>query len=55
MIEASATGHTGTPDEVARAGEFLLSDDSSFITGTDLLIDGGVMAAIKAGRYQLGM
>ncbi len=55
MIEASATGRTGTPDEVARAGEFLLSDDSSFITGTDLLIDGGVMAAIKAGRYQLGM
>ena len=27
--------------------------DGTFITGTDLLIEGGVIAAIAAGRYQL--
>ncbi len=34
----------GTPWEVAEAIVFLLSDKSSFITGTDLLIDGGALA-----------
>ena len=29
--------------------------DGSFITGTDLLIDGGVIASIAGGRYQLNM
>jgi NAD(P)-dependent dehydrogenase (short-subunit alcohol dehydrogenase family) len=32
----------GTSDEVARAARFLLSEDSTNITGTELLIDGGV-------------
>ncbi len=32
----------GTSDEVARAAKFLLSEDSSNITGTELIIDGGV-------------
>jgi NAD(P)-dependent dehydrogenase (short-subunit alcohol dehydrogenase family) len=32
----------GTSEEVARAARFLLSDDSSNITGTELIIDGGV-------------
>jgi NAD(P)-dependent dehydrogenase (short-subunit alcohol dehydrogenase family) len=32
----------GTADEVARAARFLLSEDSSNITGTELIIDGGV-------------
>jgi len=44
----------GTPDEVAAAGAFLLGDQAAFITGTDLLIDGGVIAAITAGRFTLG-
>jgi NAD(P)-dependent dehydrogenase (short-subunit alcohol dehydrogenase family) len=34
----------GTPWELAEAIVFLLSDKSSFITGTDLLIDGGALA-----------
>jgi NAD(P)-dependent dehydrogenase (short-subunit alcohol dehydrogenase family) len=55
MIEASAAGRVGTPDEVAAAAAFLLGRDGAFITGTDLLIDGGVIAAIATGRYQLGM
>jgi dihydroanticapsin dehydrogenase len=34
----------GRPEEVAAAVAFLASDDSSFITGTDLLVDGGYLA-----------
>ena len=37
-------GRLGEPDEVARAALFLASDDSSFMTGADLLIDGGYVA-----------
>jgi NAD(P)-dependent dehydrogenase (short-subunit alcohol dehydrogenase family) len=34
-------GRMGTPNEVARAVVFLASDDSSYITGTELFGDGG--------------
>jgi NAD(P)-dependent dehydrogenase (short-subunit alcohol dehydrogenase family) len=53
MINSSAAKRVGTSEEKARAAEFLLNDDSSFITGIDLLIDGGVIASIASGRYSL--
>jgi NAD(P)-dependent dehydrogenase (short-subunit alcohol dehydrogenase family) len=37
-------GRCGEPREVARAVLFLLSEDASFITGTDLNVDGGYLA-----------
>lgn len=53
MIDASAAERTGTSDEIAEAGAFLLGEHAGFITGTDLLIDGGVIAAIRTDQYKL--
>ena len=53
MIDASAAERSGTSDEIAEAGAFLLGEHAGFITGTDLLIDGGTIAAIRTGQYKL--
>lgn len=37
-------GRTGSVDEIAAAAAFLASNEASFITGTDLLVDGGYLA-----------
>src|SRR5215217_3178311 len=55
MIETSAAGRVGTTDEIAAAAAFLLGPDAAFVTGSDLLIDGGVIAAIRAGRVTLSI
>ncbi|CAI7977057.1 Short chain dehydrogenase [Frankia sp. Hr75.2] len=55
MIKTSAAGRVGTPDEIGTTAAFLMGRDGAFVTGSDLLIDGGVIAAIAAGRYQLRM
>jgi NAD(P)-dependent dehydrogenase (short-subunit alcohol dehydrogenase family) len=49
MTAASASQRMGTPGDIAAAAAFLLSPDAGFITGTDLLVDGGVTAAFRLG------
>lgn len=45
MISTSPAGRAGSPDEVANVAALLMSQEGSFITGSDFLIDGGVNAA----------
>ncbi len=45
MLEVSAAGRAGTPDEVGTVGALLMGADGAFITGSDFLMDGGVTAA----------
>jgi len=50
MIELSAVGRAGTPDEVGTVGALLMGAEGSFITGSDFLMDGGVTAAYWYGE-----
>jgi NAD(P)-dependent dehydrogenase (short-subunit alcohol dehydrogenase family) len=49
MLEVSAAGRAGTPDEVGTVGALLMGPDGAFITGSDILMDGGVTAAYWFG------
>ena len=53
MIDASAARRVATSDEIADAASFLLGEHATFINGTDLLIDGGVIPAIRTGMFKL--
>jgi NAD(P)-dependent dehydrogenase (short-subunit alcohol dehydrogenase family) len=44
LIQKTPLGRLGTPREVAHGALFLASDDASYITGTELVIDGGSTA-----------
>jgi NAD(P)-dependent dehydrogenase (short-subunit alcohol dehydrogenase family) len=44
VIEAHPLGRIGSPAEIANCAAFLLSDESSFVTGANWLVDGGLSA-----------
>jgi NAD(P)-dependent dehydrogenase (short-subunit alcohol dehydrogenase family) len=44
FADAAALGRLGTATDIARAVCFLLSEEASFVTGTELVVDGGVLA-----------
>jgi NAD(P)-dependent dehydrogenase (short-subunit alcohol dehydrogenase family) len=41
IVSTIPMGRMGAPDEVAKAALFLASDDSSFVNGIELFVDGG--------------
>jgi len=47
LLPLTPLGREGTMVEIADAVDFLLSDRASFVTGTDLLVDGGISSALR--------
>ena len=52
MFAQCPAGRPGTTDEVANVAELLMSDRGAFITGSDILIDGGATAAYFYGSLK---
>ena len=53
LVQMAAIKREGLAEEVAAGAAFLLSDEASFISGIDLPVDGGVVAAIRSGGATL--
>jgi NAD(P)-dependent dehydrogenase (short-subunit alcohol dehydrogenase family) len=57
-IKTSPLGRRGRPEEVANVVDFLTSERASFMTGSDVLVDGGMVATIPddttGGRVRAG-
>lgn len=47
LRQRTPLGRVGRADEVAAVVAFMLSDEASFLTGVDVLVDGGVVAALR--------
>ena len=47
LVADSALEREGSPDEIAAVVSFMVSDEASFLTGTDLRVDGGATAAFR--------
>ncbi|MFJ9898165.1 SDR family oxidoreductase [Streptomyces sp. NPDC091280] len=47
LIDVTPLGRTGGSDEVAAVVAFMLSDGASFLNGVEILVDGGVYAAVR--------
>lgn len=50
MVQQTPLGRTGRSEELASVAAFILSDDASFLNGIDILVDGGVIAALTTAR-----
>ncbi|MFD7026285.1 SDR family oxidoreductase [Promicromonospora sukumoe] len=50
LLAGSAAGAPGTASDVAAAVEFLTGPGAGYVTGTDLLVDGEVVAGVQAGH-----
>jgi len=50
ILAQISSGRFGTADDVANAVAFLASDDASYINGQDLIVDGGLVAAIPGAK-----
>ncbi len=50
LLAMTPAGRWGTPMDIANAAYFLSSEEASFVTGCDLLVDGGIMAVLHATK-----
>ncbi|MEL7028493.1 MAG: SDR family oxidoreductase [Pseudomonadota bacterium] len=54
LKKAQPLARAGVPDDVAATVEFLISDDAGFITGRDLVVDGGLIAGRRFSDVESG-
>jgi NAD(P)-dependent dehydrogenase (short-subunit alcohol dehydrogenase family) len=54
LLERIPLGREGMLTEICDVMEFLVSDRASYITGTDLVVDGGILAALEFGTGRVG-
>ncbi|MFI5756733.1 SDR family NAD(P)-dependent oxidoreductase [Streptomyces sp. NPDC051569] len=50
MVEASPAGHAGSVEDIAHAAVYLAGDESAYVHGTTLVVDGGVLATRPGPR-----
>ena len=50
QLKAHAIGRLGQPEEIANAAVWLASDESSFVTGESIVVDGGLRARSPLGH-----
>lgn len=55
VIGSTPMARWGHPDEIAAVAEFMSSEESSYVTGVDLLVDGGFNANIYFDQYDMVM
>jgi NAD(P)-dependent dehydrogenase (short-subunit alcohol dehydrogenase family) len=51
MIDATPAGRWGTVEDIAATVAFLTSDAASYITGCDIRVDGGAVAAMRGSNF----
>ncbi len=54
MFSMVALGRLGDPADIARAALYLVSPEAAYVSGCDLLVDGGFVARFKAAQRQAG-
>jgi NAD(P)-dependent dehydrogenase (short-subunit alcohol dehydrogenase family) len=52
MIKACPLGRRGTPEEIANVIAFLTSPDASYMTGSDVLVDGGMAGVLPKTAWE---
>jgi NAD(P)-dependent dehydrogenase (short-subunit alcohol dehydrogenase family) len=52
MVEACPMGRAGTPEDIANVMEFLTSPAAAYMTGSDVLVDGGMSNVLPMNVWE---